>query len=892
MGALNMIERVLLWWVCLVTAAPRRALGGVLLLAVLGAGLAATNLKINTDARDMIAEDVPYRQAQIAFREAFPELDGLILVLVRARSTDEADAFTAELTRALEAREDVVRNAFAPSSHPFFARSGLLLLPEDELEDQLNRLTKAAPVIEALNGNQSLDTLFAAIADRAALARTSDSDGLAAGFLAPVYAEVAHVLKARLAGKPVPLSWHRLFTEETADTGQEQRVIAVSPVLDFESLQPAKATIAVIREEVAAMTAKPIWAAVDVGITGNPALRTEELRSVAEGIEISLIISLISVAFLLWIALRSGAMAVTALSTLVLTLLITAGFAAVTVGALNLVSIAFAVLLIGLGIDFAIHLALHVLETRRFGHTAANSIETTVHEVGGALALCAPTTALAFFAFIPTQFVGMAQLGIISGTGVIIAFWVAVTVIPAAVALWPRRHGGRREAGLEPRRAPRMPALSAGRRGKILTVLILAAGVLAIPLLPQVRFDADPMSLRNPESQSVRVFHRLFDDPKTAPYRLDLLAGSEAEAQAAADRLKDLPEVGQALTVTDFVPADQDIKMEIIDFAAGTLSFALSPNIEAAGRETGSTPVDELGEGTARLREELASPGGQTDESELLRTVLEEYEQAVAQDPNLVAASNEDVFRFWPFQIERLRNQLNPVPITYTSLPDVITERYVAGNGIYRVEIAPADHLDLRDEGDRRSFVEAVAQETPDVTGSALVVLRAGDVVAGAMLQASLLAAAVVFLLLLALLREPLTVLLIMLPVVLAAIFTSAAGVLLNQPYNFANVIVVPLLIGLGADSGIHLALRARQMVRHSAVFSTTTPRAVLFSALTTIASFGSLSLSDHRGTASMGSLLTISIGFTLLCTLIVLPVVMDQIDQLKERRRERRQNI
>ncbi len=887
MGALRTIERFVLWWVGGVIRAPWLALLLVLGLAVGGGVLAATTLKINTDASDMIEPSLPYRQAQAAFTEAFPDLNQTILVVVKAPTPDMADAFTARLTTALRQIDGQISGIYSPTAEDFFLDNGLLFLNEDALVRQLQRITRARSLLAALNEDPSLGSLFNSLARSASLAadaNRADAGDLGAA-LDPAYGELAQVIEARLGNDPLPFSWQRLMRppadpDDPAARPMDVRVISVAPALDYTSLQPARAAIGSITALAEQLQAQPGWERVDVGITGNPALRTEELRSVSNGIALSFGLSFVAVTFLLWLAFRSVSMLITALLTLVITLAITSGFTALAIGSLNLVSIAFTVLLIGLGIDYAIHLALHVLETLRRGETIETAIDTTVHEVGGALALCAPTTAFAFFAFVPTDFVGMAQLGVISGTGVVIAFLVAITVIPAAMAILPTPR---------PRLQPEpiqndWSQISNGPAGRALALFTATLCLAAVLLLPQVRFDADPMSLRNPESPSVKAFLQLFETPNTVPYRLNILTQDPETAVAVGERIERLPDVARTVSLLNFVPRDQDTKLDHLYTASLSLGSALEP------RRTASTPAP-IEPALEALLSELADAPPDSAGARLARA-LRRYADIRRHEDGLDAGLTADIFRFWPLQIERLRRQLEAEGVSLEDLPTAIRDRYQAADGTVRLEVAPAAHLDLMLPEHRRTFVEAVEAaagrigQSPDiegplpVTGSALTVLRAGEVVSEAMLRASIIAGVVVLALLWVLLRDIVMVGLIMMPVVLAAICTSATGVLLNQPYNFANVIVIPLLIGLGADNGIHLALRSRQMPRQGAVFNTTTPRAVLFSALTTIASFGSLALSEHRGTASMGALLTIALGFTLFSTLIVLPAAMDFISR------------
>ena len=173
-------------------------------------------------------------------------------------------------------------------------------------------------------------------------------------------------------------------------------------------------------------------------------------------------------------------------------------------------------------------------------------------------------------------------------------------------------------------------------------------------------------------------------------------------------------------------------------------------------------------------------------------------------------------------------------------------------------------------------FVAAVRKVAPDAIGFPVIYLEAGDAVVKSFQQALVLAIIAVTILLLVLLRPKSDTLFVLLPLLLAGGLTGAASVVLGVPFNFANVIALPLLLGIGVDSGIHMVHRMRAAPPASGlILETSTARAVLYSSLTTMCSFGNLAVSPHRGMASMGALLTVGIAFTLLCTLVVLPALM-----------------
>jgi len=230
----------------------------------------------------------------------------------------------------------------------------------------------------------------------------------------------------------------------------------------------------------------------------------------------------------------------------------------------------------------------------------------------------------------------------------------------------------------------------------------------------------------------------------------------------------------------------------------------------------------------------------------------------------------EAYFARLPAFIAQLRQIVTVEPVTLDNLDPDVRELYVAPDGRWRLEVAPA--LDMNEEGSLEQFGIKVRAASPNATGAPVEIAGAAGVVASAMMFATAAACGLVILVLVVVLRRLLDVLLVLAPLLLAGLLMLGYTVVAGSPFNFANVIVLPLLIGLGADSSIHYVMRAREEAGGHEIAETSTPRAVLLSALTTIASFGTLWLSSHRGVSSMGEHLTVAIGITLICTLLVLP--------------------
>ncbi len=850
MARTKWLERILGGWLIW---AHRLRFGVVIFwiaLAALGAWLAVTRLGVNTDTSEMISPDAPYRVDDARFQAAFPNLDDQMLILVRAPSPDAVDAAARALKERLEGTE-AISSVFAPSYDPFFEQNGLLFLSVSELEDTLAKLSRAAPLIEGLNADPSLERFFDALAQAA---DAPDASPAEQATMDALFTATAETMTAAMAGDDLPLSWQLLFRDDIE--APYQTALTVTPVLDYSLLKPAKPALAAIRAAVADLEVIDDVGA-EIFVTGDPALRADELESVTEGIGLAFAASAVFVGLLMYFAFRSARLSFLAFFSIVISILVTAGFAALVFAELNLVSIAFTVLLVGLGVDFAIHLLLHLRAEQARGLSMRRALAATARDIGAPLILTAPTTAIAFFAFAPTRFVGMTQLGVVSGVGVLIAFVVATSFLPAVSAHLPAP----KAVGGTPghlRRRVRPPLV------RVLGVLVGLLGIAAMFALPQARFDADPMALRDPGAPSVRAFNLLFQQTSTTPYRLDLLTETPEAAQTVAENLEALAPVEETRTLFNFVPKDQFVKRDLIDFAGVGIGFAVAEGIS----------VDEIEpDVVARLQTALSERGGSS--AETLSEAIAAW-QALSNAEAVGDRVETNILRFWPDQLRRLRAQMSPREVTLDSLPQALTDRYVGTNGQYRVEIIPAG--DVRDPEARQAFVDAARSVAPTVTGPARNVLEAGAIIQGAMIQAGLVAVALVSLLLLVVLRDLALVIVMMIPLAMAGALTTATGAFVGLPYNFANVIVLPLLIGVGIDSGIHLAMRARKSDDPSELTQSVTARAVFFSAVTTIASFGSLAFSAHQGTASMGLLLMIAIGWTLATTLFVLPVLMEML--------------
>lgn len=833
------------------------------------------NLSINTNTTDMLSEELPFRQHYIEFKDAFPQTSDLMTIVVEAETPDRADAAALILAARLRDAPKTIERVYDFAGEPFFRQNGLLYSDVGELETLADRLSQAQGLLGSLNEDPSLRGLTHVLG----LAVQDMRDGNEPiGDLATVFDRIAAVVESHLSGTPRELSWQSLLSGEEPEASDLRRFLQVRVTADWSSLSPAAPAMKAIREMARDLGLTP-ERGVRVRLTGGLALSTEELDSVFEGAKSASLLSLSLVSLCLFFGLRSLTLVGATIVTLVCGLIWTAGFATVAVGHLNLLSVAFAVLFIGLGVDFGIHLALRYAEEVGNESDRGIALRRAALGVGGAMTLCAISAAIGFYAFLPTAYLGLAELGLISGTSMFIALFMSLTLLPAILAVAPFR--GRKSAD-SPTDNPRVGIVQ--KLGGTISVVVLLLAVAASIYLPQVRFDFDPLNLQDPNTESVQTTLELIRDSKTSPKEISIIRPNMDAARALAAKIAKLPEVSKAVTISDFVPVDQDDKLAII----GDLAFVLFPVFDTEGRKILPTAAQE----EAALQSFVAELDAfDTSHAELksiaapvlrLRKALDEFLQTAPGDDAGVLALRRSLLGLLSDRIAQLKTALEAERVELQDVPIELRERYLSNKGIARIEVTPA--FSVEDNVALRRFIEAVQSLAPKATGSPVVILEASRAVVEAILQAAVTAGVMIVLMLLLILRNLRDTLLVFYPLSLAALFTIATAVIFDLPFNFANVIVLPLLMGLGVASGIHLVMRARASVG-SALQQTSTPRAVTFSALTTILSFGSLAVSTHRGTASMGILLTIAIGFTLLSSLIALPAMMAWLERRRSSR-------
>jgi len=835
------------------------------LAAVAGGIYTAGHLRLNTNIDALLSSEVPYRKTLKTFEQAFPQLGDNLAVVVESESAERAENAAIALADKLRANERQFRDIFYPAGDAFFRREGLLFLKTADLEQLAKRVSEAQPILVGFATDRSLRGFFDVLGDVLDGAKKGKLDP--ALLVRPLNA-VGDTVEAELNRKSVPLSWRDLLNETPAGAGDKRQVIQLRPYLDRSSLSPAADAIKAIRASAAELGLDPS-SGVRVRITGSPALDEDDLRTVRDGVGLASAVSFVLVSIIVFLGLRSPRLVFATIATLVLSLVWTASFATLAVGYLNMISVAFAVLFIGLAVDFSIQFGLRYKESIDRGVPLEGALKEAASGTGMAVGLAAVSAAIGFFAFVPTDYTGLSQLGLIAGVGMFLGLFATLTLLPAILALLPLK--------ADPRMAEeRKLEAAAGwleRHARGVCLGALALGVVALLSFPWARFDNDPIDLKSPHTESVEVYRDMTKDSRLSPYSASILAPSLAAADALAARLGKLPEVASTVTLSSFIPEDQAAKLPIV----ARISAVLTPILK---HEQRAAPSDErrrsaTKEGSETLAAFAASPaaGAAAAPAKRLAELLTRFDDGPGKSLAAYGRLESDLLSSISSKLDSLVGLMQPEPAAVDSLPANVRARYLAADGRARVQVFPAEPLNK--ESALHRFVDAVRTLAPEATDSPVELLEGGRMVVGAFVEAGIVALAAISVLLVLVLSSVVDALLVLLPLMLAAALTVATVVLTGHDFNFANIIALPLLFSLGVAFGIYYVLRHRETPELVDLMHTSTPRAILFSALVTMVSFSTLMLSSHRGTSSMGFLLGVSLTLAVACTLIVLPALL-----------------
>ena len=831
---------------------------GLLAGAVSGV-YSARHFAISTDINKLISPNLDWRQREAEFEKAFPGHFQSTLIVIEAPTAEGASIASAELAQKLAKEPKLFRSVEALSSDDFFVRNGLLYQPTDTVEHLTHGLNRAAPLVSTLTGDPSLRGLTRALS----LGLVGVQNKMVTlDALARPLSMAATTVEEALADRPAAFSWQEMLSGKKAAPEDLRRIIEVRPVLDFSALSPGRASSDAIRRAAADLQLASKYQA-RVRLTGSVPMADEEFATVQQGALVNGIGTVIVVLAILWMALKSARIIAAVFINLFVGLAITAALGLMMVGALNMISVAFAVLFVGLGVDFGIQFSVRYRAERHDVPDLRDALTQAATKVGVPLTLAAAAVAAGFLSFLPTAYRGVSELGQIAGVGMLIAYATSITLLPALITVLnppgePEPIGYKSLAPVDRFLQKYRVAVIGGT---------IAVALIGSPLLYYLSFDFDPIHLRSTNTESISTLLDLGNDPQTGIHSVNVIVPSLEDATAAAARMRKLPEVLSAQTLLSFVPQDQDKKLALIKAFGDSMAAILAKT--PAKPPTDGDNVAALNGLAAQLNKFAGDNKGSGAESA----------KRLASDCTRLAQASEDVRNkvqaafILPFtaDIAQLRGELGATNVTQDNLPPAIKAQWVTADGRARVEASPNGNTD--DTEVLRDFARTILGVYPNAIGGPISILESGKTVVRAFLEAGAYALLSIAILLWIVLRRFGDVLLTLVPLLLAGMVTLEITVLVGMPLNFANIISLPLLLGVGVAFKIYYIMAWRS--GHTNLLQSSLTQAVIWSALTTATAFGSLWLSKHPGTSSMGKLLALSLVCTLAAAVLFQPALM-----------------
>jgi uncharacterized protein len=852
------------------------------------------NLKLDFSRDNLVGANKKYHQNFLKFKKEFPTQDDLVVV-VQSENTEKNRQFAERLGVKLEAETNVFRDVFYKGDPKMLGSKALLFFPEDDLKELRKALQDYQPFLQQFTHTTNLQSLFEMVNTQFRTAReekNAENDAMIKAM--PALERIVRQARdsLRRPGMPPSPGITALFdagpdAEQqmyvTFANGQIYLVTAQAPTEEqnAEAVERLNALVEQTKREVPGL---------NVGITGEPVLEHAEMEQSQKDTMVASIASLIICALIFIYGYQETGRPIKATLCLLVGLAYTMAFTTAVVGHLNILTITFVPILIGLAIDYGVHLISRYEEELRRGKTQEAALTKAMIYTGQGIFTGALTTAGAFLAMALTDFKGIQEMGVICGGGLIICFIPMMTMLPVLLLRGRQNIIDHEQGNIAERRA-RIENIWL-QRPIAVTVITIVLCALAGTQIRKVYFDYDLLNLQSEGLPAVEYELLLINANKQSTNgSKSVLFGAVTatnlqEAALLEEQLTNLPSVAGVESLTRFLAEDQTRKLDMIraikqdlctihfqeqdinPVELSKLSVTLYGTSGYLGNAIAATRTNDpalsqqllsLQSAIEDLRKEMLK--GKAPQSQSNSLKLASFQQALFDDVH-------DTF-------EALQNQDASGPLRIQDLPSALRNRFIGVTGKYMIMVYPKEDVWKREN--QKKFIEDMQKVYPNVTGTPVQLYYYTESLRASYVQAAYYSLAAIALLVFVHFRSPLSVALSLVPV--AAGFLWLGGIMgyFNIPLNPANIMTLPLVIGIGVTNGIHILNRFAEEQTPN-ILARSTGKAVLVSGLTAIAGFGSLILAQHRGIRSLGYVMSAGLATCMIAGLTFLPALLTLI--------------
>ena len=868
------------WWVLSVS----------LILAALSIGVTATNLQFNTLREDLISKDMKFHALYQQYRERFKDFDGMIVV-VEGEQPEIMKRFADQLVDRLHNQPEISSEIYYKVDTSYFKDKSLLFLERDALEQLADKLRSRQDFLEGLNASPGLNTLLKSLnheistgvvdsllTDLLGTEDEEEDDTADLGLLISLLGQMSRHVEGNAEYRS---PWGNFLAEDNNALREDGYLVSDDGSLLFILLNPqetegdfagSKNAIDGIRS--IAKELAPDFPEITVGMTGGEVISSDEMFTTHSDVKNASKYALIGVALLFMIFYRGVTEPLLAVFTLLVSIAWAMGYTTLVVGHLNIISVVFTTILIGLGIDFGIHILCRYREERRLGNGVCLAMRNTLQQTGRGNLAGAVTTAIAFGAMVFTDFVGIVELGIIAAGGIVLCWLGMVLLLPALISLEER---WRKPEHTQPARVEKRDAWFERMYSHYYVIIFVFLGVLigCGYASKDLYFDYNLLNMQAKGTEAVHFEMKIIENAKRASWNAALIADNLQDAKAKYRVLKAMPSVGKVESLLMAIPDNQEARIEEVKMLAPLIdSFEAQPKDEPFSLEALRDTLNKI-----RFKFRKKEKEGEQDkvyeasrQARQLEVVLKNTDPKTAT--KLLQGFSQTLFVDYRNKIADLKRSVHPDPVNEDDLPQDLKDRFVSTDGKYLLLVYPDINIWEREAMEK--FLYEMRTIDPDVTGNAVHMFESSRLMIDAYIRAGLYALAAIFLYLMLTLRNIRTTLLVLLPTLAGAILTLGLMRLTGVQFNLANLVILPLILGIGVVDGVHILHRNREEPECGKnVISKSTGQAVILTSLTTMIGFGSLMVADHQGVYSVGLVLTLGVGSCMITSITLLPALM-----------------
>ncbi|MCC6231449.1 MAG: MMPL family transporter [Verrucomicrobiales bacterium] len=854
-------------------------------LAVVCVFYTVRSLEFSTSRNALVSDQLHYHRIFLEFRKEFSAEDDIV-VIVESETPEKNRQFIERLGARVAVETNLFTDIFFRGDLPMLGSKALQFLEPSQLTELQRTLRDYRPFLDRIATTTNLGSLFQLVNRQFRSAqRASESEQESLVGALPALERIVRQATDSIhrPGTPPSPGVNALFGGGP-EAERKVYLTYLNGRMFLLSLRPLSREVtgdAIVRlRELMQLTRLEV-PGVNADITGGSILEREEMLQSQRDTLLATVVSLILVALIFIFGYQETGRPLKAMFCLVIGLCYSMGYTTAVVGRLNILTITFAPMLVGMAVDFGVHLITRYEEELRLGLSRQLALRKAMVNTGEGIFTGALTTAGAFFAMAFTDFAGVSEMGIITGGGLLVSLVPMMTMLP--VMLLKGRQNQLDRGHPEPRISLRERfELTLLRRAGTVLILSFAFTALCATQFKHVYFDYDLRNLQSKDLPAVEYEKKLMNSTPRSVLFGAVVASNAAHAVALQNRLTNLSSVADVDSIARLLAADPTPKLKsIAGIAADLAPLRLPdppeapPNIPDLSQTLWSLQ-GYLGQAIESVHQE---PSQRELEGQLrtLRAALGEFRSVMnagdrSRATRKLAAFETALFEDLRDTFETLKTQDYSAPLRVEDLPGPIRNRFVGNTGKLLLQVYP--NVDVWIRTNQAKFVGELRQVVPDVTGDPVQLYEYTNLLKVSYEEAGWYALAAMAVLVLIQFRSLLAVLLALVPVAFAGAWLLGFMGWFGVPFNPANIMTLPLVVGIGVTYGVHILTRFAEE-QDPAILAKSTGKAVLVSGLTTVAGFGSLILAKHQGIVSLGFVMSVGVSTAMLAGLITLPALL-----------------